>query len=199
MNSSTLFGSFSVAILIFLCSPVLLPWTFVPFPITPLILSFLLCRSPVQPIQKTLKSHSWFCPVQPSWALLFQSAHAWLTLSLTSIVLLSLLFCWPDFTSLSQKPAKFKFRKENFETLNLALETISWAPLLSTLMFDQAFNTFYSILLDLFPRYVPSSRKSPRSYPVWFTTEVLKTWKLNIRNSRNPAQISPSPNQMLTT
>ena len=95
----------------------------------------------------------------------------------------------------ARKPTKFNFRKANFEGLNSALASINWVPLLSPFTCDQALNTFYTILSDLLPCYVPSSPKCLRSYPVWFTTEIHKklrqkqTARKKFLSSRNVADL----------
>lgn len=83
-------------------------------------------------------------------------------------------------SSIVRKPARPNFRKANFEGMNSALQTFSWAHLLSLLTLDKALNTFYNILWDHLSCYVPSSLQFLHSYPVWFITAVHKNLPLGI-------------------
>lgn len=69
------------------------------------------------------------------------------------------------------------FRKADYESINNFLVDIDWSAVLQNKSLDEAVAEFYSILNNCIDIYIPLKKYSTRSYPVWYTSALIKIIK----------------------
>lgn len=83
-------------------------------------------------------------------------------------------------TAFPNNPSKktYNFRKANFPDLYNALLNVDWSYLYNCTDVNAACEEFYAIIYSLFDLYVPLHGNKKRSYPVWYTPDLIKNIKL---------------------
>lgn len=74
----------------------------------------------------------------------------------------------------------YNFHKANFPLLYNAFCDINWSFLNDFSNVNEAIESFYSVIYQLFDLYVPKKRRQKSSYPIWFTPEI----KYNLKTKR---------------
>ena len=72
---------------------------------------------------------------------------------------------------------KYNFRKANFPLLYDTMLKVNWESLYSINGINEACSQFYKILFDIFDQYVPKSVIRKRTFPPWFTRDIIKSIK----------------------
>lgn len=71
----------------------------------------------------------------------------------------------------------WNFKKDDYPFISCALCDTDWTPVLGSSDVKDATRNFYRIVYDIFDRLVPKKRRckrSPKRYPVWFNSEIIK-------------------------
>ena len=73
---------------------------------------------------------------------------------------------------------ELNFRKANFQLLYQKISKLEFSSLESFTNVDEAVESFYNMLYNIFSGCVPRKLQSSRQYPVWFNKEIISTLKL---------------------
>ena len=76
-------------------------------------------------------------------------------------------------TSASLIPFK-DFKNADYDKINNVLENVVWNDLLDTNDLDLSVNRFCQVINDVITDHVPIKRVKPRSYPLWYDSEIRK-------------------------
>lgn len=71
----------------------------------------------------------------------------------------------------------FNFKKADYSSLNAELSCVSWDANFKDLNTEEMINTFYNILDSLINLYVPRLKVKSKSYPNWYSYELIKLIK----------------------
>lgn len=78
------------------------------------------------------------------------------------------------------RPPKLNFFRADYTVLNARINEINWVSELSDLNVDESLQRFYDLLSPLF-ELIPKTKFSVKSYPCWFTKDLIKALKLKVR------------------
>lgn len=79
----------------------------------------------------------------------------------------------------------YNFKKADFESLYRALFVCDWSFLDRCVDVNEACYDFYSVIYEIFDRFVPLRRSSKKRYPIWYTTQIIKNIKLKSQSYRH--------------
>lgn len=73
--------------------------------------------------------------------------------------------------------SRYLYDKGDFSSINNEISAIDWVNIFANRSLDECVDYFYSTMADLRNKYIPSKSIRPNSYPIWYSSSLIRLIK----------------------